>query len=241
VLRLAIIGCGRVVERHHLPALAAVAEVAVSCLVETSGERRAAAAKKCRGAAPCAELDQALSLDLAHAALIATPPASHADLARRCLAAGLHVLVEKPLAVSAAEARDVVRAAARADRRLAVGFNRRFRPSWRAARRLLAAAGGTAVEDARLTLVFDTRPWGTATALADEHGAMVNLLADVAPHQLDLLAFLFGNPVKRVRSERLRFVPTNRWNWTAKWKCAAASWSDAPSATCRTTRRSSQP
>jgi predicted dehydrogenase len=63
------------------------------------------------------------------------------------------------------------------------------------------------VEDARLTLVFDTRPWGTAPALADEHGAVANLLVDVAPHQLDLLAFLLGSPIKRVRSEQVRFSP----------------------------------
>jgi predicted dehydrogenase len=142
-------------------------------------------------------------MDVADAALIATPPATHADLARRCLAAGWHVLVEKPLATNLADAREVVRRAAQVDRRVAVGFNRRFRPSWRTARRLLGAA---AYGDAHLTLVFDTRAWGTTSALDDEAAAVAGLLDDVAPHQVDLLAYLFDSPIDRVRAEQVRFL-----------------------------------
>ena len=74
-----------------------------------------------------ATLDEALAAGAAEAALIATPPATHADLAGRCLAAGWHVLVEKPMAASHADAARIVRAAERAGRSVAVGFNRRFR------------------------------------------------------------------------------------------------------------------
>ena len=95
-----MIGCGQVVERFHLPALAAAPGVALSCAVEQSAERRRAMAPRLGGATLHEELDQALDAGAADAALIATPPSTHAELAARCLAAGWHVLVEKPMAAT---------------------------------------------------------------------------------------------------------------------------------------------
>lgn len=66
------------------------------------------------------------------AVVIASPDFTHADLALACIAAGKHVLCEKPLAVSADEARRVVDAEVALGRRLVqVGFNRRFDPGFR--------------------------------------------------------------------------------------------------------------
>lgn len=62
------------------------------------------------------------------AIVIATPIATHADLARRALAAGKHVFVEKPMAMSVSECSDLVRASREADRRLFVGHVFLFHP-----------------------------------------------------------------------------------------------------------------
>ncbi len=64
-------------------------------------------------------------IDLLH---IATTPASHAELAGRCLRAGKHVLIEKPIATSLADARQVLSLAAEHDRALAVNLMMRYGP-----------------------------------------------------------------------------------------------------------------
>ena len=62
------------------------------------------------------------------AVFIATPNAFHAPLARQALAAGKHVIIEKPFATNAVEAASVVEQAERAGKLLSVGMNQRFRP-----------------------------------------------------------------------------------------------------------------
>lgn len=61
--------------------------------------------------------------------IVATPPDSHADITHAALAAGKHVLCEKPLARTAAEAREMYAAALKHDRFLRCGFNHRFHPA----------------------------------------------------------------------------------------------------------------
>lgn len=204
-MRLALIGCGQVVERYHLPALSAIPELRVSCVVEASPERRRAIAPRFPGVMICAGLDRALEAGVADAALIATPPATHADIAQRCLVAGWHVLVEKPMAGSSVEAAAIVDAADRARRCAAVGFNRRFRRPWSDARRLLASLGSDGWDDAALTMAFDTTRWRSVASLQQEGEALTGLLEDVVPHQADLLAFLFDRPIVRVRAQDMRF------------------------------------
>lgn len=70
------------------------------------------------------------------AVVLATPHSLHADQVRRAAAAGKHVFVEKPLALSVADADLMIQAAEEAGIVLAVGFNRRFHPSMRHLRRL---------------------------------------------------------------------------------------------------------
>lgn len=67
------------------------------------------------------------SIDLVY---VATPPSLHAESARRALSAGKHVLVEKPFAMNAAEARDVLRAAERAGLRVFEAFHYRHHALW---------------------------------------------------------------------------------------------------------------
>jgi predicted dehydrogenase len=82
-------------------------------------------------------LQEALSASGARAAIIASPSEHHADDAVACLEAGLAVMVEKPLALSAADARRVVQAAESAARPALVGQNFRYLPREVAVRRLL--------------------------------------------------------------------------------------------------------
>ncbi len=76
-------------------------------------EARAESVAILHGASPTASIDAVLDDPRVAAVAIATPAATHAELARRCLQAGRHVLVEKPFALSVAEARDLAELACR--------------------------------------------------------------------------------------------------------------------------------
>ena len=76
-----------------------------------------------------ADLDEVLQDKSIGAVVFATPHSQHADQVRRAAAAGKHVFVEKPFALTLGDADQMLEAAARHDVVLAVGFNRRFHPS----------------------------------------------------------------------------------------------------------------
>jgi predicted dehydrogenase len=131
------------------------------------------------------------------AVLIATPPGTHAGLALAAIKAGCHVLVEKPLATTAADAREVMAAASAGMSRLAVGFNRRFRRPYQTARALLQGQPFSL----RARLVTDAARWpGAVTDPDRRHRAM---LEDVVPHLLDLVPWLARRPVEAVRADAL--------------------------------------
>jgi predicted dehydrogenase len=79
------------------------------------------------GAAPTTDYKE--FLDTVDAVLIsATPETTHYPMARECLAAGKHVLLEKPLALTLAEADELVALADRLGRKFAIGYSQRFNP-----------------------------------------------------------------------------------------------------------------
>src|SRR5215467_6957076 len=71
-------------------------------------------------------------------AIIATPNSTHCEMALQCIAKGIHVLVEKPLAVSSEEGLKMVEAAEKAGLTLAVGYSSRFRPCLELLKELLS-------------------------------------------------------------------------------------------------------
>jgi predicted dehydrogenase len=124
-LRIGIAGAGLIAARAHVPALLGCADAQFAALVDTDIERaRDLAARS--GQTPRVATDVQDVLDRVDAMIIATPNHSHRNLAVRCLEAGVHVLIEKPLATSAAEAEAIVAAAHRSGKIAAVGYNRRF-------------------------------------------------------------------------------------------------------------------
>ncbi len=197
--RVAVIGCGRVYERGHRAALRSSPEFELVALCDASEHTLARAGAASPGVKLCrsfAELPTA-SLD---AVLIATPPASHRELCTGALAAGLAVLVEKPMGSSLEDARAIQSAARAAARLLRVGYVRRVRPSYRALRAHLEVASA-GIERVRSRMRFDRARWFGARDARRDREVDGGVLDDVASHQLDLLAWLFSRPVVRVRSE----------------------------------------
>lgn len=132
-VRVALIGCGRIarVHRSYLERIDR-AEIVGVVDVDEAARNSFVSGSSIGGYDTIADLISKASPDVAH---ILTPPPTHAPVAKELLAGGVNVLVEKPLAMTAAQAEEVVAAAAAADRWVSVDHNRFFDPvvqrAWR--------------------------------------------------------------------------------------------------------------
>ena len=131
-LPVAVIGCGRM-GRLHARVYGEMPRVRLVGVYDANAEAAGAAAEQydCRAFGSLDEL-----LTTASAVTIAVPTAFHADVAEKCLAAGLACLIEKPLAKDVADARRIVDAAGRAGTTVQVGHIERFNPAIRAMEKL---------------------------------------------------------------------------------------------------------
>ncbi len=140
-LRGALIGYGFIAESGHRPEYQRRAETEIRAVADVSPERRAAAARAFPGARMYRDHltlleHEASRLDFVD---ITAPPYAHAEIARAALLQGLHVLCEKPLAVSAEEARSMAEQAKSARRVLFPCHNYRHAPVVEEVRRILAS------------------------------------------------------------------------------------------------------
>src|SRR4051812_18132694 len=149
------------------------------------------------------------AIDVVH---IATPNHLHAPQVRAVLDAGKHVVCEKPLALTAADARDLVARADAAGKVNAVCFNLRFYPLCHQARALVrdGAIGaprfitGHYLQD---WLLLDT-DWNWR--LVPDEAGQLRAVADIGSHWLDLSRFITGKRIVEVMADLHTFVPVRR-------------------------------
>jgi predicted dehydrogenase len=193
-VRVAIVGAGR----QGLRRLQAIQEVGGDDVVIVADKSREAAETLARRANCPWATDWRSALDAsADAVLICTPPHMHHEIARQALRASRHVLCEKPLATTVADAWEMVAEAERAGRVLKCGFNYRFHPAIQRARTLLQNGQLGRLIELRSRHGTGGRPlfereWRTH---AGESGGGV--LMDQGVHVLDLFHWLAG-PFHRV-------------------------------------------
>jgi predicted dehydrogenase len=136
-VRIGLIGCGQLARGVHLPILATLAGARVAALADPDGAQLAAASKIAPGAATFAGARQLLASADVDAVIISTSNAFHAECALAALDAGRHVYIEKPLALSVAQGRAVLDAAAARKLVAVMGFNYRFNPLYRRVREIV--------------------------------------------------------------------------------------------------------
>ncbi|MEU4680372.1 Gfo/Idh/MocA family oxidoreductase [Micromonospora sp. NPDC023737] len=195
-LRVALVGAGFMGQVHAEAARRAGASVVG---VVASRPERAAAAARATGADEgyrdlAALLDQA-EIDVLH---VCTPNTSHAPVVAAALAAGVHVICEKPLATGSADAVALVEAAA--GRVAAVPFVYRFHPMVRELRARLAAGEAGHLSSVTGGYLQDwlSRPsdddWRVDSAL----GGPSRAFADIGSHWCDLFEFATGDRISRL-------------------------------------------
>ncbi len=185
-LGVAVVGCGYwgpnlVRNFNACPATEVVA------LCDQNPDTLARVAAGCPSARPEADFRAVLADAAVEAVAVATPVATHAPLAAAALRAGKHVLVEKPLALSAREAEELVRLAERGGRTLMVDHTFVYSPAVRKIKELVD--GGELgevyyVDSVRINLgIFQND---------------VNVIWDLAPHDVSIVEYLLGRPPRTV-------------------------------------------
>jgi predicted dehydrogenase len=154
-LRVGIVGCGEVTQIMHLPSLAQLAEqYSVMALCDVSGTVLHAVGDRWRVAKRYHNYHDLVAQGDVDVVLVANPDAYHAEVALAAIAAGKHVLVEKPMCMTLAEADAISAAQGRAGVVVQVGYMRRYAPAFVEACRLIPSIGPI-----RLARVHDVLGW----------------------------------------------------------------------------------
>ena len=189
MIRVGVIGAGAVAEQGYLPALAELPDATVTAVVDAAAERAREMAST-YGADTYAT-DHRAVLDAIDGAIVATPPAFHAEIAGDCLEAGVHVLTEKPVATDVEAAEALVALAEDRGRHFAISRQQRDAPAVRAVRSVVET-GGVGEPTSFVARYGDRTEW----AFASDYRVRSELswggaLTDKGPHVLDVIAWLF--------------------------------------------------
>ena len=196
-LRVALIGYGTGGSVFHAPLITSVPGLRLAAVVTRAPERQRAARERYPDADVVDRADRLWSAPGAYdLVVVAAPNRQHVPLARTALTAGVPVVVDKPVAASAADARSL--AALSAVRGLPVFpyHNRRWDGDYRTAARLIAS--GALGDVRRFESRFERwRPevkegWKESTDPRDAGG----ILFDLGSHLIDQAVVLFGRPVR---------------------------------------------
>jgi predicted dehydrogenase len=191
-VRVALVGCGKV-GQIHAAALARLPEAQFVAACDAVPERAAAFAAR-YGVRPFTDVPTLLRESGAEAVIIGTPHPLHAEAAVRAAEAGVHVLVEKPMAASLADCDAMLAAARKSGVTLGVVSQRRFYEPVRRMRDAIDAGkigtpalGVFQMYSWREPSYYQSDPW---RGKWDSEGGGV--LVNQSPHQLDLLLWFLG-------------------------------------------------
>ncbi|AZN42695.1 Gfo/Idh/MocA family protein [Paenibacillus albus] len=192
--RIGIIGCGGIANGKHLPSLAQVkeAEIVAFCdiIVEKAEQAKAKyGTEEAKVYTDYKELLKDGSIDVIH---VCTPNDSHAVISIDALEAGKHVLCEKPMAKTAADARRMLEVAKKTGKKLSIGYNNRYRADSRYLRQLCADGelGEIYFAKAHAIRRRAVPTWGV---FLDEEKQGGGPLIDIGTHALDLVLWMMDN------------------------------------------------
>ncbi len=200
-LRAAIIGYGLAGRFFHAPLIAATEGLTVGAVVTSDPRRKEQVAHEHPGATVLSRPEALWELADCDFVVVATPNHVHGSLARESIDRGVPVVVDKPLAATAAEAEDVVRRAAQAGVLLTVFQNRRWDSDFLTLARLIAEGRlGTVIRYEsrfeRWRPAPDRGAWRESAAPEEGGGQLL----DLGSHLVDQALTLFG-PATHVYAE----------------------------------------
>ena len=206
----AVIGTG-FIGTVHVEALRRIG-VQVRGVLGSTPERGQARADALGVPRAYASLDALLADPAVEIVHVTSPNDLHLPQARQILASGRHVVCEKPLAMTAAESRELVDLAARTGLINATNFNIRYYPLNQHAHEVVTSGG---VGDVRLVTGRYFQDWLLLESdwnwrLEPGRGGSLRAVGDIGSHWLDLMAFVTGQRVVAVMAELATFIEARR-------------------------------
>lgn len=193
-LRVAIIGCGFIANGKHLPSIAAMENVETAAFCDIILERAQSAARDfgTPDALVCSDYHDVIAredIDVVH---VCTPNSSHAEITIAALKSGKHVMCEKPMAISAAEAKAMLDTASQTGKLLTIGYQNRFRED---SLFLKSLCDSGELGEIYFAKAFATRRRGVPTwgVFMDKEKQGGGPLIDLATHALDLTLWMMCN------------------------------------------------
>ncbi|WP_102411731.1 Gfo/Idh/MocA family oxidoreductase [Beduinella massiliensis] len=193
-LRIGIIGCGGIANGKHMPSIKAVDRADMVAFCDLVPERAEKAAKEygtpdAKVYTDYKELLKDPTIDVVH---VLTPNRSHAELTIDALHAGKHVMCEKPMAKTAADARRMVEAAKETGKKLTIGYQHRHKPESRFLKSVIERGDLGDIYYAKALAIRrrGTPNWGVFLNEYEQGGGP---LIDIGTHSLDLTLYLMNN------------------------------------------------
>ncbi len=193
-VKVGIIGCGGIANGKHMPSLSKVPEVKMVAFCDIIEEKAVAAKEKfgtpdAKVYTDYKELLKDASIDVIH---VCTPNRSHAPISIDSLYAGKHVMCEKPMAKTAADARLMVEAAKKSGKKLTVGYQHRHKPEANYLKSVIDRGDLGEIYFARAYAIRrrGTPNWGVFLNEFEQGGGP---LIDIGTHSLDITLYLMNN------------------------------------------------
>lgn len=208
-VRVAVIGCGLIARRTHMPAYVEAEEAELTAVVSGHLESARAAAAEFGQLRVLTSWQEAVADPAIDAIDICTPNSLHAPIAIAAAHAGKHVLAEKPMAVTLAEADAMIDAARQAGVVLMIAHNLRFAPIYEAIKRVMREGVIGEPLSARGSFMHSGPDdhWGAASDwFWREETAGGGSLLDLGIHMIDLLRWFIDRPVLEVSAMTARVL-----------------------------------
>ncbi len=197
-VRVAVIGVGAMGHNHarvywEMPGVELVG-------VADADEQAAAAVARRYGTRAYTDYERLLDEQAPEAVTISVPTIDHLLVALKAAGRGVHLLIEKPIAFTLDEGRQIIAAAEQAGVRLMVGHIERFNPA------VIALKAHLAAGELRRVFQIDARRQGPFPARVRDVGVVI----DLAVHDLDVMRYVSGSEVVRVYAETERRIHSTR-------------------------------
>jgi len=194
-LNWAVVGCGDVVFKKSGPSIVAADRSRIVAVMRRNPEAAQPFADEHGIAIRTDDAAAVIEHPHVHIVYVATPPSTHLQYVEQVAAAGKHVLVEKPMGLTAAEDQRMIDACDAAGVQLFVAYYRRFHPHVQAMKRMIEAGKIGRPLLAQIDFEQPMPADGDIGWRGDPQVSGGGLAADVVAHRLDLLDYLFGPPV----------------------------------------------
>ncbi len=193
VIKIGIIGCGNIAKGKHMPTLSKIPGVELVAFCDIVLEKAQAAAEKfgVPGSPVFEDYKDLLAIEEIEVVHICTPNLTHRTITVDALEAGKHVMCEKPMAVTAVDAKAMLDAAKRTGKKLTIGYQNRFRPDSMFMKQEAEKGTFGEVYFAKATALRRRAvpTWG----IFQDKDAKAGPLFDIGTHALDLTLWMMNN------------------------------------------------